>query len=553
MIFPKAVYYMNHCVSGKDTIMNRKPMRHIAILMALILSVSMLAGCSGKDKAAEGAYKVEPAGLPQDFEGGSISIDQITASAHTGNVYSEGARIYNASYIMIYNPYVWQDGVDDDTDTTNDNIYLYTGDISSSIVTGSHRAGLDEEPLPFNPTPGDLTMGVEIETQEGNRASFSDPVYKKGDVVDFWHFNVSVDAREKDSFTCVYEGKFCYIWSMNNRCITESQAEVIGREFDAVAYPNDLAAFEVPRFTENGGKINILYYPMTDSYGGFFWLYDNFATGEVPESYVESIGLNLDHAIINMNPTFLTNGQSQFALSSLPHELQHQICCSDMNYMGFVPDMDAWLDETMSAYAEEISYPGAKGEMGYQVNVFTSNNIRTGMSLQNFDYRTDPQIGAYGNAYLFGRMMTRMDPEIFGKVHSNWRMSFNQDYSEANVLYDSATKEMMDFFGQQFWLDCVNENFRDESENYLSNLTWWYHVSCFNDMEFADMLEYDEGAVRASMLYMETNGVNIQPGGRIIVAVSGDYFEIPEDASVNLVYTCFDSDFNVVNNFVGTP
>ena len=56
-----------------------------------------------------------------------------------------------------------------------------------------------------------------------------------------------------------------------------------------------------------------------------------------------------------------------------------------------------------------------------------------------------------------------------------------------------------------------------------------------------------ENQMRASMLYTEMNPVEIEGGGRILVATQNGSYEIPKDADPYLVYVALDADFNVVS------
>ena len=104
-----------------------------------------------------------------------------------------------------------------------------------------------------------------------------------------------------------------------------------------------------------------------------------------------------------------------FVKSTLAHELQHLICATDaFNYMDS-PFMRTWLNEAMSAYAEEMVYPGIKESGGYNEVYYLSNNFRTGQSLYNFDTTFDEYIGAYGAVYLYSQYLREQIGENFFK------------------------------------------------------------------------------------------------------------------------------------------
>ena len=53
-----------------------------------------------------------------------------------------------------------------------------------------------------------------------------------------------------------------------------------------------------------------------------------------------------------------------------------------------------------------------------------------------------------------------------------------------------------------------------------------------------------------TLLYDEVNPANIEGGGRVIIAVKGNVFDIPEDADDGLVYVGLDENFQPVTPFI---
>lgn len=98
-------------------------------------------------------------------------------------------------------------------------------------------------------------------------------------------------------------------------------------------------------------------------------------------------GINTDHAIININSDMLSE-DIEFVQATLSHEFQHLICATDAFYYAQSPLMETWLNESMSAYAEELIYPGRKEENHYNDVFYLSDSFREGQSLYNFDTRT---------------------------------------------------------------------------------------------------------------------------------------------------------------------
>ena len=55
--------------------------------------------------------------------------------------------------------------------------------------------------------------------------------------------------------------------------------------------------------------------------------------------------------------------------------------------------------------------------------------------------------------------------------------------------------------------------------------------------------------MRGAMLYTEVSPVEIEGGGRILVATQNGSYQIPADADPCLVYVGLDANFNVVSMF----
>ena len=118
----------------------------------------------------------------------------------------------------------------------------------------------------------------------------------------------------------------------------------------------------------------------------------------------ERYGLNTDHAIITINSELLKSDMPE-VYATLAHELQHQICATEAFYFMDSPFVRTWLNEAMSASAEELCYPGIKTEGEYNLLMYLSDNYRKGQSLYNFDTEKDEFIGAYGVVYLFEKYL----------------------------------------------------------------------------------------------------------------------------------------------------
>ncbi len=505
--------------------------RKLALLLCMLMVVASVFGCG--QKAADNDTSVN-ASQNEEVDGSSLT---------------QAAVLENASYVMIYNPYIFDES---GSMGVADPAKMSTGDFSSQIVTGMNRAGdLGEIEMPGMISQAEINGNVDDSAvnREGVRAEMIDPEYTLYSVHDFWHPDINMQNQQKDTFNCLYVGEYCYIWTMNNS-ITEPEAQAMGQDFDAKIFAQITGAFGPARFTENGGKVNLLIYPIQDRIGGFFTTADIYSSAELPEDMANQYGFNTDHAIVHINSKYVKENPD-YAKSTMAHELQHQICASNCFNYYETPLMETWFNEGMSAVAEELVYPGIKEAGYYNQCFYLSNNYRTGQSLYNFDTAFDEYIGAYGIVYLFTEYLEQeMAPyswgNLFYNVHDFWRNSYSADISVADALAVSVPKEFyMDIDSEYIYPSYISAGFENENDEWLSKLTLDFYIETLSP-ELANLTEYAD-QVHSLMLYSEINPVEIEGGGRIVIATQNSTYQIPADADPNLIYVGLDANFNPVD------
>ncbi|MBQ3393257.1 MAG: hypothetical protein IJG52_07600 [Lachnospiraceae bacterium] len=532
---------------------------------ALILTAAMLAGlvsgCGGSAPAQESesapAQEKEESAAVQAKEEVTEEVKEEAPAAQSketaqqgGNGMSVGTAgnggdtvLENVSYVLIYNPKIFDE-------TNADTRYLTslgTGDFSGQIITGIARAGLDEDVAPYTMSQRQLTEGLDLEGVDvsGAKAGGMAPIHSLGEEYDFFCCDDSMN-RILQTFTCVYEGEHCYVWSAGD-AVTEEGAKRLGTEFDSVIYPSDTEAFGQGRFTENGGKVNILMYPMQGGLCGFFHLYDIFSSGEVPPGFARSRGFNLDHAIININSSMMDYNE-KMVYATLAHEYQHQICASDKFGYSETPWMRTWLNEAMSAYAEELIYDDIMDAEYYNQLLYLSDSYRKGQSLYDFGV-TSQDIGAYGAVCLFERYLSKnSDEKVFSNIHDFWRNSYRGDISEAQAIYNSVTDDFKAYINGITFPDSVKAELSGEEEQWMSKMTLDFYLTTM-DMDLAHLVGAEDVA-RRYMLYTEINQQEIEGGGRMLVATENGSYAVPEDADKGLIYIGFDENFNTVTDLV---
>ncbi|MDO4615731.1 MAG: hypothetical protein Q4B15_08900, partial [Lachnospiraceae bacterium] len=350
--------------------------------------------------------------------------------------------------------------------------------------------------------------------------------------------------------TCLYEGENCYIWGLGD-AISEEEAKSYGEEFDAAVYPVDTETFGQARFTENGGKINLLFYSFNCSGNtmtlGYFRPYDLFSTEEAG-AYVDVYQMNTDHAIVHINSQ-AKDYDDELVFSTMGHEFQHLICFSDVFAAGGSATlMRTWLNESMSAYAEDLLYPGSKDKNNYNIMFYASEAFRKGQSLYNFDVSQDENLGAYGIVYLFSEYLADLSGEdIFSKIHSFWREN-PAAVTEAQAIATTVPENVYSEIDKNYtYNSSVEGSFADEYEAWMSKLTLDFYLNTFQT-DMANLGDYEEKCFEL-MQYNEVNPLDVEGGGRVFVQTKDNQYAVPTDADDNLIYVGLDENFNIVDTY----
>lgn len=502
----------------------------LAIVLAAVLCFSFVTGCSNdEEKATE-----KPAAAEQKE---SLAEAQKKSDTLLSNE--------EIAYVMIYNPEVYDELV-------RYNELLNTGDISDYVEAVVHRAdGLEPEvPEYFPYAVGDINGAIDVTgfDLEGGRAGAMIIPYEVGDTHDFYYGD-NIQARKMATFECKYAGEYCNVWTLNDS-ITDAEAEDFGTEFDENIYEQTTEMFGLPRFADNGSKVNLMFYPM-QSRGlmGFFWLGELFASDEVPPDQKESMGMNTDHNIVNLNS--LASDYTTMMYATLAHEFQHLICATNMFETAKYVNMRTWLNEAMSGYIEEYLYKGSQDAANGFESLSESNRIRHGQSLYNFattNTYSEFDIGVYDSVYLFSEYLANLaGKDIFSNVHDYWRSSYSLSLDEAEAIVNSVDTKVYDKIDSLVDYEGLVE-FDDEDDEWLSKLALDFYLSLVkadkNDPKAFKSLEAE------ALLYDEINPADIEGGGRVIAALSDGEFKFPEDADEGLVYVGFNKDFEVVTEIV---
>jgi len=516
--------------------MKQKRFKHILAMVLALAMVFCMVACSSDDDSegsSKGSGNKGNGNTGNTNEGGSTSGVKMEQATELSDP--------DLRYVMIYNPKVYDE-------RSYSNSTLTVGSFGSQVDAGGGRGdGVQTEPEFTSISQLEWTKYLADNIQlEENRGDVMGVDYDEGDTQLFYYSsNGELGNRNQAEFTCQYAGEYCYIWTMDT--ISQSVIEDLGEEFDENIYEEVSSLFGTPRFVGETGKINILLYDMTGGLMGYFALPDLFVKAEHKAAGLEGMTCNTGHAIINVNAQYLGRNSGAGLYSTMAHELQHLI-----NFSAYFDTtqgvwMNTWCNEAMSGYIEEKLYPGAIEEEGRFYSYNSSDLIRNGQSLYNFE-TSYFDIGVYGSVYYFSRYMEKLaGKNVFSDMMDYWRTSYSDTLSTAEALSQSVSKEVYREISNTIDYSPLKLRFASEDEEWMSKLCLDFYLNTLSDSRnVSDFDEIDQDA----LLYDSIDGAEIEGGGRVIVALSDDTFEIPEDSDEGLIYIGLDKNFEPITGFV---
>lgn len=450
-------------------------------------------------------------------------------------------------YLLVYNPDTTTDLLCRDGDVWN-LPKRSTGDISTQIDVDMNRA----DPLPVevnlqSASQAELSsFSLAAQAATGSYSGSRAPEYRVGDTHEFYTFDDSMTTRALATYTCLYAGTHCNIWLHQNASLSNELAQEYGKRFDEEIYDTDTRLFGQGRFMDNGGKLNLLFYDIA-RFGGYFIGLDGYSAEDgLSQEQITGMGMNLDHAIVFVNAKSASDpANKDYTISTMAHEFQHQICYSAYleGYFKYHYEngVDAWYNEALSGFVEEYLYPGIQEKDGRYYALHTSETLRTGQSLYNFDISQG--IGAYGSVYLFGSYLANLAGEgVFLRVYDYWRNSGSASTSTADALYHGVGEDVRSYIDRKYPYELKGSSLT-ESERWMSKLILDYYVTQFHfdseDPETFRPIEADK--LLFNSLY--PNKLDVEGGGRAVFAVKDGSYTVPADAAPGMIYVGLDQDF----------
>ena len=140
---------------------------------------------------------------------------------------------------------------------------------------------------------------------------------------------------------------------------------------------------------------------------------------------------------------------------------------------------------------------------------------------------------------LSGYLHDKAGKDVYSNVHSNWRKSLDMDPDEAVLLYDSVSDSFRKEIDEKYsYPSEISGLFKSEQEEWMSKMTLDFYINSLT-MDMSG----DEDKCHQVMVYSEVSPLDIEGGGRVIVAVDGDSYDVPADADDGLVYVGLDKNF----------
>ena len=448
---------------------------------------------------------------------------------------------YTGDYVIIYNP-------DTNSDTRS------TGNLSGLIETsaGVSANAVTKRSVSDDARPYIIDIDSILEQDQGSgnmKAAATVPVrasYNVGSTKTFTvNSNYSPTGSSSIEFKCLYVGQHCYIWTpttSNNTypldTIDESYAKKAADEFDSKFDLMQSSFGNHTNGTSGDGKLNMLYYNIDDGWqpgqgyvAGFFWGTDLSNNG------VPMLNIDTYPGVYYKNANGVETKRIDGTFSTMVHEYQHLICYSNTRYMS------TWLNESFSAAAEEICYPGSSVVARIQSweNYFYSNNndwldppaefqytssynLHNGYSMYAWNNNLDDILALYAQVSMFAQYLySQFGNTIYKQISSNWSM--NNEVAAITAATGMDCSELVKNFRVAVTANAAQSQYNGI---YGFKAQPGYDPSKYHDVQNPwDLL--------APVVFTGTN-CSIQGGGAITVKpVNGVYYP-PSGADASLKY-----------------
>ena len=446
---------------------------------------------------------------------------------------------YEGDYVLIYNP----------------STSAYT-----SYSTGNMSGLIETEPDPYASVQAnslescDRILDVDaqiaeidaarpkIDPPEGERTSYN--------VGDTKTFNISSYSPGPSSlsFKCVAKGDHCYVWTPSQNLAGYYPLDVIDPtfpqqvcdEFESKYQQMNSSFGNHNNGSQGDGRVHLMYYNIDDGWdinnttgyvAGYFSSYD-FSSNGLPMIHVDTYPCVYYVNAAGEEVIRLRNSYSVFC-----HEYQHLINYSQTG------GMDTWLNECMSAAAEEICYPGSSVVSRIQSweNYYYSTNddwltpptefgyspeyeLHNGYSMYDWSNYMEYILPLYSQVSLFAQyLFTHYDNPIFRAITT----AYNSSGSAQNAITSACGTNVAE----------IVKNFRIAVT--ANDPVSYDGLYGFVPQEGYDPANYHNVAnpydLLSPIIYTGSS-CSIAGGGAITVKPIGGVYNPPAGASSSLVY-----------------
>lgn len=322
------------------------------------------------------------AAAPAAVNSGVLGLDTDISNGCTGD------------YVVIYNPSVSASSA------------LSTGDMSSLI-----QHDIDDTQTEAGESCGDndIVTDVDASLLIQSKGKFSSSgvrtEYSVGDVHTFSLSYCNPLGTDTDiEFKVLAKGEYCYVWTPSGTDdvlhpldgIDGTYAQTACDKFDA-SYPLLSQYFGAYTVSSGGDvRINLMYYNIEDGWTeGSTYVLGFFSPQDCYDNRVAMLSLDTYPGVQYTNAAGEVVDRFERTWCTAVHEYQHLI-----NFLT-VGNMEVWLNECMSAAAEEICFPGSS--IVRRIPGWVSTDI-VGQQLENdppCEYEYNPEYAVHNGASMY--------------------------------------------------------------------------------------------------------------------------------------------------------
>lgn len=462
---------------------------------------------------------------------------------------TDGSDGYSGDYVVICNP------------STDASSSMSTGNMAGLIETGvgeakavsgisadvPYRIDADAELMELTKAQG--LEKLPAEEEEPTRTS-----YNVGDTHTFMIMNYSPDGLFME-FKVLAKSEHCYVWTPTSTAANVYPLDSIDPDYAQMAAEMFDSKFDLMQSSfgdhSNGssgdGRLNLLYYNIDDGWqpgqgyiGGYFYALDLYTAG------MPVLNIDTYPGVYYVNSAGEEVSNIANTYNVIVHEYQHLINYSQCGAA------DTWINECMSAAAEEICFPGSSvcsriqswinhfysenDDWAYppaEVGYVPGNSLHNGYSLYDWsnDLPMDDLLTLYAQVSLFAQYMyTRFGNAVYRSLIEH--MSNGGGLSAANSFQSvcqAATGVDPAELARDFRIALTANTTPSEYDGLYS----------FSMQPGYDPAEYHDVSNLYDLLcpvVFTGSSCQIKGGGAITVKPAGGVYNPPAGAASGLIY-----------------